>query len=401
MKMKKEIYLDHAATTPLAKEVLKEMIPYFSENYGNPGSFHQKGLTAKTAVDEAREKIASILNCSPEEIIFTSGGTEGDNRAVKGTAFARRGEGTHLITTKIEHKAILEPCRYLEKEFGFKTSYLSVDKYGLVTAEQVKKALTAETALVSVMYANNEIGTIEPIAEIGEMIEQENHQREKKGWPKVYFHTDACQAADHLTLDVKKLKVDMMTLNGGKIYGPKGIGLLYVRKGIKLHPLLHGGGQERGLRSGTEDVGGIVGLAKALDLAEQMKIKENARLVRLREKLISGIKKKIPHALLSGHATKRLSNNIHFCFPGIEGESLILHLNEKGIYAATGSACNSRELKPSYVLLALGISKEIVHSSLRLTLGRETTEKDIDYVLKVLPPIVEMLRKISPVKVKQ
>ena len=401
MKMKKEIYLDHAATTPLAKEVLKEMIPYFSENYGNPGSFHRKGLTAKTAVDEAREKIASILNCSPEEIIFTSGGTEGDNLAVKGTAFARRGEGTHLITTKIEHKAILEPCRYLEKEFGFKTSYLSVDKYGLVTAEQVKKALTAETALVSVMYANNEVGTIEPIAEIGEMIEQENKIREKRGWPKVYFHTDACQAANHLTLDVKRLKVDLMTLNGGKIYGSKGTGLLYVRKGINLHPLLHGGGQEGGLRSGTEDVGGIAGLAKALELAERMKTKENARLVKLREKLISGIKQRIPHALLSGHAVKRLANNIHFCFPGIEGESLILHLNEKGIYAATGSACNSRELKPSYVLLALGISKKVVHGSLRLTLGRDTAEKDIDYVLEVLPPIVEMLRKISPVKVKQ
>src|SRR3989338_6691805 len=397
--MKKEIYLDHAATTPLDKEVLKEMMPYLSEEYGNPGSFHQKGLAAKKAVDQAREKIAGILNCSSEEIIFTSGGTEGDNLVVKGTAFARMGEGKHLITTKIEHKAILEPCRYLEKEFGFKTSYLSVDKYGLVTAEQVKKALTAETALVSVMYANNEVGTIEPIAEIGEMIEQENKIREKRGWTKVYFHTDACQAANHLTLDVKRLKVDLMTLNGGKIYGSKGTGLLYVRKGINLHPLLHGGGQEGGLRSGTEDVGGIAGLAKALELAERMKTKENARLVKLREKLISGIKQRIPHALLSGHAVKRLVNNIHFCFPGIEGESLILHLNEKGIYAATGSACNSRELKPSYVLLALGISKKVVHGSLRLTLGRETAEKDIDYVLEILPPIVEMLRKISPVKV--
>ncbi len=399
--MKKEVYLDNAATTPLDTEVLTKMMPYLSKEYGNSGSFHQKGLAAKQAVDGAREKMADILNCSSEEIIFTSGGTEGDNLAVKGTAFARQGEGKHLITINIEHKAILEPCRYLEKEFGFKTSYLAVDKTGLVTAEQVKKALTPKTILVSVMYANNEVGTIEPIVKIGEMLEQENDQREKKGWPEVYFHTDACQAANSLDLDVRKLKVDLMTLNGGKIYGPKGMGLLYVRKGIKLHPLLHGGGQERGLRSGTEDVGGIVGLAKALESAEQIKQKENLRLARLQEKLITGIKKKIPHALLSGHAVKRLPNNVHFCFPGIEGESLILHLNEKGIYAATGSACNSRELKPSYVLLALGISKEIVHSSLRLTLGRETTEKDIDYVLEVLPPIVEMLRKISPVKVKQ
>lgn len=382
----KQIYLDNAATTHVDKEVLKEMTKYFSVKYGNPGSFHSKGLEAKEAVDDSRKKIADILNCQTEEIIFTSGGTESVNLAIKGIAFANKSKGNHIITSKIEHHAVLYSCEYLEKN-GFDVTYIDVDKYGLVNPEDVKKAITDKTILISIMYANNEIGTIEPIKKIGEIAKAK----------RIYFHTDACQAGS-MNLDVLDLNVDLMTLNSGKIYGPKGAGLLYVKKGVKIEPLLHGGGQEFGLRSGTENVPGIVGFAKALELVQKNKEKENKRLIKLRDYLIRNILKKIPKTILNGHLTERLPNNVNVSFLDIEGEAIVLHLNEYGIYASTGSACTSKSLEPSHVITAIGLPYEASHGSIRFSLGKETEMEDIKYVLKVLPGIVKSLRKISPVK---
>jgi len=380
----KDIYLDNAATTPVRKEVLEAMKPYFSKKYGNPSSMHKQGLLANAAISEAREKISKILNCNSKEIIFTSGGTESVNLAIKGVALAK-GEG-HIIMQKTEHHAVLKTCEWLEKK-GFAVTYLDVDEFGLVNPTDVKNAVRKDTILVTVMYANNEIGTIQPISEIGKICKM-------KG---VLFHTDACQAAGYLNLDVEKLNVDLMTINGSKIYGPKGSGLLFVKQGTKIEPGLHGGGQEFGLRSGTENVPSIVGFASALELAQKEKASESNKLSRLRDKLIFELLK-IPNTRLNGHPTRRLPNNINISYSGVEGESILLKLNELGIFASTGSACSAKDIKPSHVLLAIGLSHELAHGSIRFSLGRNTTKKDIDYVLKVLPKIISELRGMSPIR---
>jgi cysteine desulfurase len=380
----KTIYFDNAATTPVRKEVFKAMKPYFSKSYGNPSSLHAKGLEARDAVEESRKTIAGILNCSTDELIFTSGGTESINLAIKGIAFARK-KG-HIITQKTEHDAVLETCKWLEKR-GFDVTYLNVDEFGLVKPEHVEKHIRKDTILVSIMYANNEIGTIQPIKEIAEVCRKH----------KVLFHTDACQAAGYLDIDVQNLGIDMMTINGSKIYGPKGIGLLFVKKGIEIEPLLHGGGQESGLRSGTENVPAIVGFAKALELAQKEKVTEVQRLTALQDRLVSGLQR-ISDSKLNGHPQKRLPNNVNISIYGIEGEAVLLMLNEKGICASTGSACSTKSLEPSHVLLALGMSHEMAHGSLRFSLGKHTKEKDISRLMKVLPGIVRKLRDMSPIK---
>lgn len=380
---KKEIYLDHASTTYLDPRVTKAMLPYFEKEFGNPGSLHNLGLRAKSAVDNSKKKIAKILNCLPEEIIFTSGGTESINLAIKGVAFAK-GKG-HIITSEIEHPAVLETCRYLEKK-SFSVTYLGVDKFGMISLEDLRKAIRPDTILISIMAANNEIGTIEPITEIGKLCQER----------KILFHTDACQAGGVLDLDVKKLNINLMTLNGSKIYGPKGIGILYRKKGIRLEPLIHGGGQESGLRSGTENVAGIIGFAKALEIAQSEKDSENKRLVDLRDYFVREVLKRIPKTFLNGHPTKRLPNNANISFLNIEGESILLYLNEAGIYVSTGSACSSHKLEISHVLNAIGLKHDAAHGSIRFTLGKRTTKKDLDAVLKVLPGIIESLRKLSP-----
>ncbi len=339
--MKREVYLDHAATTPIHPAVREAMLPYLGEKFGNPSSFHGVGKTVKDDVDEARERIARVLNVRADEILFTSGGTESDNLAILGYARMNQLQGRHLITSSIEHHAVLETMMHLEKKEGFEVTYLESDRDGLVTVEAVEEALREDTILVSVMYANNEIGTIEPIAQIGNMIQKwrESHKR-----PALKFHTDACQATGHLDLDVEKLHVDMLTLNGSKMYGPKGIGLLYVKRGIKLEPLQFGGSQERALRPGTENVAGIMGMATALELAQADRESESQRLTPLRDRLIEGIRSSIPKTRLNGHPTIRLPNNANISIMDIEGEALILYLDAHGVYASTGSACTSASL---------------------------------------------------------
>lgn len=397
--MKKNIYLDYAATTPVRPEVAKAMTPYWQEKYGNPSSFHSPGKAAKDAIGAAREKIAEIFNCRGSEIIFTAGGTESDNLAVLGAARANKDYGRHIITSKIEHPAVLEACRKLERD-GFEVSYIGVDYEGIIKLDELKKSLRPDTILVSVMYANNEIGTIQPIAEIAKII-----RNYKKDAPRLrsgnmdipLLHTDACQAAGALDLDVAKLGVDLMTINGSKIYGPKGIGALYVKKGVKIEPLIYGGGQEKKMRSGTENVPAIIGLATALELAQKEKTAEGKRLSGLRDYFISAILKNIKSSALNGHTTLRLPNNINVTIPGVEGEAMLLYLDSFGIYAATGSACSSARLEPSHVLLAIGRKHEDAHSSLRFTLGRDTAKTDLDYVLTKLPPIIKKLKEISSI----
>jgi cysteine desulfurase len=382
------IYLDNAATTYMDPRVRKEMEKYFEKEFGNPNSFHEMGLRARKAVEKSREKVAKILNARPEEIVFTGSGTESINLAIKGVARANRDKGKHIITSKIEHHAVLDTCGYLEKYEGFKVTYLDVDKYGLVNPKDLEKSIRKDTILITIMYANNEIGTIQPIGEIGKIARKRN----------IYFHTDACQAGGYLDINVKKLNVDLLTLNGSKIYGPKGTGILYIRSGTRIHPIIHGGGQEFGLRSGTENVPGIVGFAKALEIAQRERRKESKRLIKLRDKLIKGITTKIPKSFLNGHPTKRLPNNVNVSILDIEGEALLLYLNRNGIYASTGSACTSKSLDPSHVITAIGLPYEAAHGSIRFSLGRKTKEKDIDRVLDVLPRIVEKLRSMSPVR---
>ncbi len=384
--MTKEIYLDNAATTPVDKEVFVEMEPYFTTEYGNPGSFNAVGLRAKTAVSNAREKIAKLLNCKTNEIVFTGSGTESDNLALKGCARAMKAKGNHIITMKIEHDAVLSTCKALEKE-GFEVTYLDVSNEGLVAIEDVKKAITDKTILISIMYANNEIGTIQPIKEIAAIAKE-------KG---IKFHTDACQATGYLNIDVQDLGIDLMTLNASKVYGPKGVGLLYVKTGTQIQPIIHGGGHENGLRSGTENVPGIVGFAKALELAQESKESESKRVTKLRDKLIDGLLK-INNTQLNGSAKLRLPNNVNIAFKKIEGEAILLHLDDKGIAAASGSACSSKNLEPSHVLTSIGLPHAIAHGSIRMTLGKHTIEEDIDYVLEVFPEIVSKLRMMSPIK---
>ena len=381
----RRIYLDHAATTPTHPEVVKAMLPFFSDAFGNPSSIYSYGQEAKGALEEARTRVAEFIGARSEEIVFTSGGTEADNYALKGIAYANEHKGNHVITTPIEHHAVLEAGKSLEKN-GIRITCLPVDKYGLVDPDDVKKAITAKTILISVMHANNEVGTIEPVAEIGEIAREAG----------VYFHTDAVQTVGHIPVNVDKLKVDLLSISGHKLYGPKGVGALYVRKGTKLVPLLHGGEHEKRHRAGTENVPGIVGLGKAVQLAGQEMGKEAKRLVYLRDKLIKGLEKKIDRVRLNGHPTKRLPNNVNVSVDFVEGESMILNLDLEGICASTGSACTSSSLEPSHVLLALGLPPEQAHGSLRFTLGRENTKEDVERVLEVLPGIVAKFRAMSP-----
>lgn len=379
------VYMDHAATTYTKKEVLEEMLPFFTENFGNPSSIHKFGRDALKHVDIARGRVAKALGAEPSEIYFTAGGSEADNWAVKGTAYANKSKGNHIITTNFEHHALLHTCEYLEKE-GFEVTYLPVDEHGLVSIEDVRNAITEKTILISIMYANNEIGTIQPIAEIGKLARD-------KG---IYFHTDAVQAVGSVKIDVKEQNIDMLSLSAHKFYGPKGIGVLYVRKGIKLINFVHGGAQERGRRAGTENVPGIVGLGKAIELATENLEEQSKRLMNLRDRLINSVMEKIPYTRLNGHPVKRLPGNVNFSFQFIEGEALLLNLDMKGIAGSSGSACTSGSLDPSHVLLAIGLPHEIAHGSLRLSLGAVNTEEDIDYVLEVLPEIVNKLRQMSP-----
>ena len=388
--MKKEIYLDNAAATSVHNEVKQEMLKYFDLNYGNPSSIHSKGLEAKNAIEKSRETIATIFNCKPEEIIFTSGGTESINLALKGIAKSMKNKGNHIITSKVEHQAVLKTCEYLEKYENCRITYLDVDKFGMVNPKDVESAICDNTILVSIMYANNEIGTINAIEEIAKITRKYN----------IYFHTDACQAAGYCNLEIKKLGVDMLSLNGSKIYGPKGIGILYVKSNIKLVPILHGGGQENNLRSGTENVMNIVGFAKALEISQYKRLEETERLTRLRKQLINGIVSQITNSGLNGHPTKRLPNNINISFEDVDAEAVILYLNEYKIYASIGSACANNEKNESHVLNAIHKSDNI--DSIRFTVGKDTTKEDIEKVLDVLPNIINSLRKIKEtIKIKK
>ena len=397
----KHVYLDHAATTPLDPRVLEAMLPYLGHACGNPSSFHSVGKEAKDALDDARERMAKVMHVRADEILFTSGGTESDNLAVLGYCRANAADGKHLVVTAFEHHAVLEAAIHLEKKEGFEVTYLAPDHDGMISVDQVMAAIRPDTILVSVMYANNEIGTIQPISEIGNAIQKLRASRPKASGlaASPVFHTDACQATGFLDLDVEKLHVDMMTVNGSKMYGPKGVGALYVHRGIKLTPLQFGGSQERGIRPGTENVAGIIGMAKALELAQAGRVRESERLAALRDALIAGLRERIPKVRLNGHATKRLPNNVNMSFMDIEGEALILYLDAAGIYASTGSACTSTTLDPSHVILALGLPYEVAHGSVRFSLGHGTTKEDVDYLLETLPPLVEKLRAISPVRV--
>jgi len=378
----KRIYMDHAATTPVAPEVLEAMKPYFSEKFGNSASLHYFGREAENALEDARRSIAKFFGVKPEEIFFTSGGTEADNLALKGIASAF-GKG-HIITSQIEHHAILHTAKWLENH-GFDVTYLPVDKYGFVNPEDVEKAIRKDTILISIMHANNEIGTIEPIEEIGKICRKHG----------VYFHTDAVQTVGKIPIPTKN--IDLLSSSAHKLYGPKGVGLLYIKNGVKIEPIQHGGGHEKGMRSGTENVAGIVGFARAIELAKKHMDKEVKRLSALRDELIKETLK-IGDSWLNGHPTKRLPGNAHFGFKFIEGEALILLLDEMGIAASTGSACSSKSLKPSHVLTAIGLKPEEAHGSLRLTLGKDNNEEDIKYAADAIQDVVEKLRKISPFK---
>lgn len=385
--MEKSVYLDHAATTYVKKDVLDEMMPFFCESFGNPSSVYSLGQENKKAVELAKERIAKAIGANSNEIYFTSGGCEADNWVIKGIASANRDKGNHIITTSIEHPAIINSCKYLEKN-GFEVTFLGVDENGQVRLDELENAIKDNTVLISVMFANNEIGTIQPIKEIAEIAHKHN----------VYFHTDAVQAVGSIKIDVKELGVDMLSMSGHKFYGPKGIGALYIKKGTQIDSLIHGGGQEQGKRAGTENVPSIVGMGKAIEMVYNNFDENNERIIRLREKLINGVLNTIPHVRLNGHRTSRLPGNTNFSFSFIEGEALLLMLNMKGVSGSSGSACSSGSLDPSHVLLAIGLDHGTAHGSLRLSLGAENTEEDVDYVLDILPGIVERLREMSPLK---
>ncbi len=378
------IYLDNAATTAVSQPVMEAMLPYYMQVYGNPSSVHSTGRDAKKAVERARRQVASALGCSAQEIYFTAGGSESDNWALKGAAFAHQEKGRHIITTQIEHHAILHTCQWLETQ-GWQVTYLPVDADGFVTAQQVENALRPDTVLVSVMAANNEIGTLEPVAEIGALC----HER------GVLFHTDAVQAVGAIPLDVEALHADMLSLSAHKFHGPKGIGALYIRKGVKIDPLIHGGAQERGHRAGTENLPGIVGLGKAIELAEEGLAENAARMTFLRNRLASGLTAAIPDMRINGTMEKRLPNNVNVSFAGIEGEAVLLRLDLEGIAASSGSACTAGSLDPSHVLTAIGLTRDEAKGSLRLTLGTDTTQADIDEVVAKLPGIVASLREMT------
>jgi len=382
----KRVYLDNNATTRMREGVLEAMLPYFKENFGNASSIHQFGRTTRLAVDKARQAVARLLGASsPEEIIFTSGGTESDNFAIKGVAHALRNKGNHIITSAIEHSAVLNAARALEKD-GYKVTYLPVDEYGLVRPDDLKRAISDKTTLISVMYANNEIGTIEPVNEIGAIAKERG----------IYFHTDAVQAIGKAALEVKSLPVDLLSMSAHKIYGPKGVGAIYIRKGTKIDAIMHGGHHEMNKRAGTENVPGLVGLGVAAELAEREAAEEIGRLRNLRDYLYSGIASRIPHTRLNGHPEKRLPNTVNIGFRYLEGESIMLNLDMEGVAVSTGSACTSGTLEPSHVLTAMGIDPADAQGSIRFSLGRDNTKEDMDYVLTVLPPIIQRLREMSP-----
>ena len=381
----RRIYLDYAATTPTHPEVVKAMLPYFTEVFGNPSSLYSHGQEAKGAIEEARVKVAHLIGARDEEIVFTGGGTEADNSAIKGLAYTNESRKNHIITSSIEHHAVIETGKFLGKR-GFSVTYLPVDEYGLIDPDDVKKAITNKTILISVMHGNNEIGTIEPIANIGRIAQEAG----------VCFHTDAVQTVGHIPVDVSELCVDLLSMSAHKLYGPKGVGALYIRKGTKLIPFVHGGEQERGRRASTENVPGIVGFGRAAELAGQVVGEEPKRLARLREPDIKGLLERIDRTRLNGHPLKRLPNNANISVEFVEGESMLLNLDLEGVCASTGSACSSSSLEPSHVLLATGLSPEQSHGSLRFSLGRWTTEEDIGRVLEVLPRVVARLRAMSP-----
>ena len=380
----KNIYFDNAATTKLDEEVLQEMMPYLTENYGNASSIYKIGREARKAVETAREQIAKVLNCKPNEIYFTAGGSESDNTAIKGIARANKNKGNHIITSKIEHPAVLETCKELEKE-GFEVSYISVDENGIINLEELKNAIKPTTILITVMFANNEIGTIQPIEEIGQIAKENN----------IYFHTDAVQAVGSIKIDVQKLNIDSLSLSGHKFYGPKGIGALYVRTGIRFEKLIAGGHQERNKRAGTENVAGIVGIGKAFELAYSNLDEHNEKIRKLRDYYVEQVKEKIPYIKINGDMEKRLPGNSNISFKFIEGEGLLLNLDLKGIYASSGSACTSGSLDPSHVLLAIGLPHEIARGSLRITIGKYNTKEEVDYLVENLVEIINRLREMS------
>ena len=383
--MDKIIYLDNAATTKVDHEVLEAMLPYFEQVYGNASSIYRFAGQAKKAVDDAREVVADYLGAKPKEIYFTAGGSESDNWALKATAYAKKDKGRHIITSKIEHHAILHTCQYLEKQ-GFEVTYLDVDENGVVKLDELKKAIREDTILISIMFANNEIGTIEPIKEIGKIAHENG----------IIFHTDAVQAYGHVSINVDELGIDILSASGHKINGPKGVGIMYLRDTVKIGSFIHGGAQERGRRAGTHNTPGIVGFAKATEVAVKKLEKRHEYESALRDYLIERIENEVPYAKLNGHRTDRLSNNVNFSFRFIEGESLLIMLDQKGICASSGSACTSGSLDPSHVLLAIGLPHEIAHGSLRLTLSDETTKEEIDYVVEQIKFVVDRLRSMSP-----
>lgn len=381
----KRIYLDHAATTPTDPDVVQAMLPYFADAFGNPSSLYSYGQEAKVAIEEARTRVAELVGAGSEEIVFTSGGTEADNLALKGVAYAHEHKGNHIITSSIEHHAVLEAADFLEKR-GFAITRLAVDKYGLVDPQDVRKAITDKTILISVIHASNEVGTIQPIAEIGSIA----------GEAGIRFHSDAVQTVGHIPVNVDELGVDLLSLSAHKLYGPKGVGALYVRKGTRLVPIMQGGEQERGRRAGTENIPGIVGLGRAAEIAGPGIAEEAERLRCLRDTLIEGLLETMEHVRLNGHPARRLPNNVNVSIGFVEGEAVLLNLDLEGICASTGSACSSSSSEPSHVLLALGLPPEQAHGSLRFSLGRENTDEHVERVLKVLPPIVARLRAMSP-----
>ncbi len=383
----KRIYLDYAATTPIHPEVVETLLPFLTEQYGNPSSIYAFGREAKNAIEEARAQVAQLIQAQAEEIYFTSGGTEANNFALKGVAYANQNKGRHIITSAIEHHAVLEPSHFLQQN-GFNVTYLPVDQYGVVKLDALMSAIKKDTILISVMHANNEIGTIEPIKEIGTIAKEHG----------ILFHTDAVQTAGTLAIDVNDVKADLLSISAHKIYGPKGVGALFIRKGTRIIPFLQGGGQERHMRASTENVPGIVGFGKAASLAVAEMLERSRHSQHLRDKMIKGLFEKIEEISLNGHPIVRLPNNVNIIVRGVEGESMLLQLDLKGIAASSGSACTSGNLEPSHVLKAIGIKSEEAHSSLRFTVGRLTAEDDIDYLLNTFPEIVKMLRKISPFK---